>query len=78
VCNCGSQRFLRIFRGEHDFGAFFAFVSLAYRVCAPATQGEHCLHVKRGPNRALKPFSPSAPAKSVRSCATARSRRHGS
>jgi hypothetical protein len=25
----GSKRFLRIFRGEHDLGAFFTFVSLS-------------------------------------------------
>jgi len=31
--------FLRVFRDEHDFGAFFAFVSSVYRVFALPTKG---------------------------------------
>ena len=35
----GWKRFLQTFRGEHDFGAFFAFVSSVYRVFALPTKG---------------------------------------
>ncbi len=53
MCYRGWKSFLRIFRGEHDFGALFAFVSLVYWVFAPATKGGRQLHVKRGPNCAF-------------------------
>ena len=54
MCYRGWKRFLRIFRGEHDFvAAFFAFVSSVYRVFAPATTRGVRLHLKRGPNRAF-------------------------
>lgn len=39
MCYRGWMRLLRIFGGEHDVGALFAFVSLVYWVFAPATKG---------------------------------------
>jgi hypothetical protein len=40
---------LRIFRGDHDFEAFSAFVCFLLDVCAGNQRGRS-LNVKRGPN----------------------------
>jgi hypothetical protein len=53
MCYRGWKRFLRIFRGEHDFAAFFTFLSSVYGVFAPATKGERTIARKAHPNRAF-------------------------